>query len=459
MRRRALRAGVSAAAPAESSLAPWRGVQWTLAYVGFLVYVFVITTYRFNIGTVAMGAALLGLPLQRGTLRFPSLVVWSGVFLVWSFFGFSQSRYPGIVWEHLIDFAKIWLITLTAANVIRTRAQLRFFLLFFLGCFALYPVRGALFNYFVYRESMEGRAYWKMIYANPNDIAAFCLLQLSLAIGVLLTDRRGWARKAALAGILVLPFLVLLTQSRGAFIALVVFALFALGAQRRRKRVRAIATVLVVGAIVAVAAPESAWKRLGGIANFTAGGQVDLYRMDREGSAAQRYEIWKVALAIIRDQPLFGVGLGAYPLAHQAYATRPDFDKMARGKRDAHSTYLSIFAETGIVGLVLFLVVLLVTVRDAERVRRRCRQLLPAESAQLLYLEIGLLAYLIAGLFGNYGRVVFTYLHLALIYVTAHLMIEQFRTLRLSEHVPVVPPPTMGAPVGLPAARARRAAY
>ncbi len=455
MRRRALHTGLPPATSTVPSRWPWKGVHWSLAYVGFLVYVFVITTYRFNIGTVAMGAALLGLPLQRGRLRFPPVVVWTGVFLIWCLFGFAQTQYPSAVWDRLIDFAKIWLITLTAVNVIRTRAQLRFFLLFFLGCFALYPARGALFNYFIYHESMEGRAYWKMIYANPNDIAAFCLLQLSLGIGVLLTDRPGWARKAALAGVLVLPFLVLLTQSRGAFIALVVFALFALGTQRRKKRVRTLATVLVVGAIVAVAAPESAWKRLGGITNITAGGQVDLYRMDKEGSAAQRYEIWKVALTIIRDQPLFGVGLGAYPQSHQVYAKRPEFDKMARGRRDAHSTYLSIFAETGIVGLLLFLVIILVTVRDAERVRRRCRQLLPAESAQLLYLEIGLLAYLIAGVFGSYGGVVFTYLHLALIHITAHLMNEQLRALtwapRMSADAgPIVPVPASLSPVLAP---------
>ena len=40
---------------------PWRGVQWTLTYVGFLGYIFAITTYRFPIGDVSIVIALLGL--------------------------------------------------------------------------------------------------------------------------------------------------------------------------------------------------------------------------------------------------------------------------------------------------------------------------------------------------------------------------------------------------------------
>src|SRR2546426_9406095 len=50
-------------------------VNWTPAFVGLLVYVFVIMTYRLPIGTVVMAGALVSLLLQRQSLRVP-LFLW-----------------------------------------------------------------------------------------------------------------------------------------------------------------------------------------------------------------------------------------------------------------------------------------------------------------------------------------------------------------------------------------------
>jgi hypothetical protein len=48
---------------------PWRGVQWTLTYVGFLGYIFSITTYRFPIGDVSIVVALIGLLTMKEPVR------------------------------------------------------------------------------------------------------------------------------------------------------------------------------------------------------------------------------------------------------------------------------------------------------------------------------------------------------------------------------------------------------
>ena len=79
--------------------------------------------------------------------------------------------------------------------------QIRFFLAFWLACFAFYPVRGALFNYYLYHENLFGRAIWNYIFSNPNDLAAFCILQLSMALGLYAIEEQGTgaARRAARA--------------------------------------------------------------------------------------------------------------------------------------------------------------------------------------------------------------------------------------------------------------------
>ena len=109
-------------------------------------------------------------------------------------------------------------------------------MIFFLACYALFPVRGTMVNYFVAHYTIFGRALWNYTYRNPNDLAALTLLPLSTAAALLATERTGWIRLGAIAGIAVLPVLILMTQSRGGFIALCVFAAFALRGQRRRLR-------------------------------------------------------------------------------------------------------------------------------------------------------------------------------------------------------------------------------
>jgi probable O-glycosylation ligase (exosortase A-associated) len=398
------------------SNAPWRGVPWSPSYAAFLWYMAAITTYHLPGAGIAIAAALLGLIVERGPRRLPGLLAWFGAFIVWAAVAYPLTSFPEQVQERVTVLAKVWLIVLVAANVLRTRSQIRFFIIFFLGCFALYPLRGTFFNYYVAGHTVFGRALWNFIYENPNDLAALALLQLSMNVGLLATERRkSWVWTAALVGVVLLPFLILLTQSRGGIIALGLFMILLLATRRRRPLVLLAATTLAVG--VALVAPTEVWTRMSGLAKAKT--TADLQKVDPEGSAEARFGIWKVAVKIIRDQPVLGVGAGAYGLAHASYARDEEFDPGAKGIRDTHSTVLNVLAETGTPGLMLFLGLLLTTIWKAERIRRAAKAILPRESAQLLYLEFGLVAFLVAGIFASFVHLAFLYIHLALIWAMA----------------------------------------
>jgi O-antigen ligase len=398
------------------SNAPWRGVEWSPTYVAFLWYIAVITTYHLPAANIAMAVALVSMVASRHPLRFPAVLGWLGAFIAWAAIAYPVTRFPERVQESLTELAKTWLIVLVAANVLRTRAQIRFFIVFFLACFALYPLRGALVNYYLDAYALLGRAVWNYIFGNPNDLAAFAIPQLSMVAGLLMTERRkSWIWWASLAGIALLPLLVLMTQSRAGFIALVVFGLFVLASRRRRPGVLIATAVLVVG--VALIAPGGVWTRIRGLTK--AANTEQLQAVDPEGSAQTRFEIWRVAVKIIGDQPIHGIGVGAYRLAHASYARDEEFDPIARGPQDTHSTPLSVLAETGAPGLLLYLGLLLSTFWNAERVRRASRTRLPRASTQLLYLEFGLAAFLVAGLFASLARVAFLYIHVVLIWAVA----------------------------------------
>jgi O-antigen ligase len=233
-----------------------------------------------------------------------------------------------------------------------------------------------------------------------------------------------------LVGLALLPLLVLMTQSRGAFIALLLFGVVAIvvhwGYLRRAigpwGRVRLGAIAIVVIAAVSFVAPSGVWDRVAGLKHATTTERLE--EVDREGSARQRYEIWKVAAKIIRAHLIVGVGTGAYPLAHETYARDEEFNQTAKGQRDAHNTFLTVLAETGILGLIAFIGLILSVVIRAEVIRRRCKPVVPHLALALGLLELGLLSFFTAGIFGSFGDVSFLYIHLGLIWVTSEVMRE-----------------------------------
>lgn len=390
---------------------PWQNVGWTLTLAGLLVYIWSVTTYSVPLAQPGMIVAILGLAIQGGAFRFPPFLWLFAAYLGWALVGASVTEYPAEVAKRIDLFWRVGLIALVVVNALDTRARQRMFMFAFLGAFALYPARGTLFNYFGgYR--LFGRALWNYIYANPNDLAALTLLQLSMAMAIYVREPKGWPKLAAMAGMVLLPFIILLTQSRGAFLALAATALLLIAGQR--KRARTLVIVATVGAVVAMAAPDSLWERIGGLRHVT--DTEELREVDQEGSAEQRYEIWKVARKIIRENLVMGVGVGAYPQAHLRYSMGSEFKRTAMGTRDTHSTYLNVLAESGVVGLALFLGIFGSVAYRAERVRRRARNVLPSSAQQIFYLELGLLAFFLSGIFGSYAKLAFVYVHASLLW-------------------------------------------
>jgi O-antigen ligase len=397
---------------------PWRGVQWTLTYVGFLGYIFAITTYRLPIGDVSIVIALIGLLMLKEPIRVPGLLKGLGVFLLWGMIGYALSDFPDLVFDRLDQMVKLWLIALVAANALRTRQQIRFFLVFWLACFGFYPVRGALFNYYLYHENLFGRAIWNYIFSNPNDLAAYCILQLSMALGLNALEAKGPVRLGTRLGLVLLPMVILLTKSRGAFLGFAVFLLFALWGQRRRGR--AIGITVVVAAALIFVAPEGVLDRVFALRKIEQTGDVGA--ADEEGSAEQRYEIWKVARQMISEHPVAGVGLGAYPAAHQLLARQPQFDPNARGRRDTHSTYLNVTAETGFVGMIIFASTYLAVFVAVDSTRRKLKKLRPQTGQAVYAMEVGSIGFFISAIFGSMAHVSFLVLHVTLIWCVAEMM-------------------------------------
>jgi O-antigen ligase len=169
--------------------------------------------------------------------------------------------------------------------------------------------------------------------------------------------------------------------------------------------------------------PTSAWERMGMVGTIGGGGTEVLGELDDSGSAEQRYRIWQTSYRIIGDHPLLGVGWGAYPFANAQYDRGVGF-------KDTHSTYLNLTAEAGFPGITLFAMLIVSTFIRARQARRAVAATDPAAAQQLWYLELGLIGFLVAGVFGSYAKLTVLYLHIGLIWSLAGVHLRAVQAAR-----------------------------
>lgn len=414
--------------PAASHVWPWQGVRWNLAFIGFCAYSIAIITYVAPIGEAGMIVALIGLVLGRERIRFPLPLIFFAAFYTYAVLTWPVSSYAALVKDELLAVGRVALIFLVGINVLMERTRLRFYIFLYLAAFGLYPVRGAIFNQFIYRAAELGRIAWNQAFSNPNDLAAFLLVPLGLSAGLLYTERQRYVRWAAMTGVVLISLIVFMTQSRGAILALAVFALVAF--TRQKRKLRFLPWIALIGLTIAIFAPDSVWSRLKNLK--TATGSGDLQAADDMGSAEQRFEIWRVAGTIISRHPMTGVGLGVYPYEHWRVSRGKDetFKKTARGGRDAHSTYLTAIAETGAPGFVFFMGIFISMYVFAQRVRRTIKNSDPDGERQIFFAQVSFLALAVAAFFGSWTTLPFTYIGVAILYCMSYVALEKHRAQR-----------------------------
>lgn len=379
---------------------------WTLSLIALIVYMFVVHSYKLQIGSICIAVGLLAVVLKERPMQISQPMKWYCAYLAWSLLLMPISIDKAVSWESWVEAVKLMLIMFLALNAIKSDKQFRIFTLAWLGFFALYPVRGTLFN-FATGQSHFGRYAWNFTFSNFNDLAALTLIPLAFSIDRLRTPEKKWIKVCAVAGLLVLPFIVLITESRGGMLGAAVFLLYLLARSRHRGRLSV--TLVVIGIGASALAPQSVWDRILGMQHLTSVetlGQSD-------SSAEQRYIIWQIAGTVIKTNPL-GVGIGTYPLAHARYARFKREWGLARGARDSHNAYLRVFAEGGIVAFGLFIMVFVSSFRDLIKLKRlKSSSPLPEDKViadRCLVYQAAYLGLAVCGVFGSLNTIVFPFL-------------------------------------------------
>jgi putative inorganic carbon (hco3(-)) transporter len=227
-----------------------------------------------------------------------------------------------------------------------------------------------------------------------NRYAQVLLVLLPLALSRLRAERSRGLRllAAACAGLILCG--VLLTFSRGAAVAMGVVVL-AMAALRIISVRQVLALALSLVALVAIVAPDYVVRLQSLTAADKALAQSDQADAAIRGRATESL----AALHVFRDHPALGVGPGQFFERYSAsYGNALDL-RFLDTRRRAHNLYLEIAADTGALGLVVFLAIVGVTMAQLWRLaalwRRRRPELVALAHAFLL----ALVAYLATGMF------------------------------------------------------------
>lgn len=138
-----------------------------------------------------------------------------------------------------------------------------------------------------------------------------------------------------------------------------------------------------------------------------------------DGAIRGRATDMLAALLIFGDHPLFGVGPGMVQYYTQEYSRQVGIRYLTNNPQ-AHSLFPGIAAEAGILGLICFVLILYIPLRDLVRARKQWIESHPDWS----YLATGffqvLIAYIVTGLFLHLSYMRFFYLMIALAVVASN---------------------------------------
>lgn len=356
---------------------------------------------------VVLAVALLGAALLSGRLlavletRSGWLVV---IFAGWLAFVTPFSRWRGGSAQVVIAFLKtlLVLVIMTAlVQSVRDSLRLSYTVGFAMGAAALMGI--------LVGTEAGGRLEVDVAGGTLGDPNFFCLYILTgLPLLWLQAKHASWIGKILplSLGLLIL-WSALRTASRSGLVAFVAGMLFLFWHIAPRQKMKLLVVGAVVGAVLLIAAPQAAlrrlttWFELDEIPSAQTEEEQTSARVAVESAESRRYLFWQSVLITLKN-PLVGVGPGMFM---EAEAEKSGLEGHRGAWHGTHNMYTQVSSETGIPGLVLFLWLLGSVYHCLTRTRKLAaagggpQHQLVRDAA--LYLQVALVIVLVDGLFLN----------------------------------------------------------
>ncbi len=305
------------------------------------------------------------------------------------------SQRPGLSLVELYVFGQMFLLLLYIANRTRTHKDVRFVVIFLLIGIALHGVVTVILSRIGHTVHVTGftaevtagfQGFNRVgLPGSPNLAASCAATLLSLALGTLLTNERGWVRKVALISLVSGCVSLVLTLSRGGWLEFACSALIFGYFSFRRGWISPKLTLLALGSAIIICLPL--YSRI----------QFRL-SADDEGSAESRIPLDEIAFRMISEHPIIGIGANNFPVQMSNYVTTYNVgDFLAT----VHNNYLLIWSETGALGLAAYLWALFAIIRLAWRCSKSEDRFLAPIALAFVGASVGLMLHMMVDKFAE----------------------------------------------------------
>lgn len=207
-------------------------------------------------------------------------------------------------------------------------------------------------------EIEQGRV--TSVYNNPNFLGLYLGPILGLISGQLFVSKKAFTSTFLYTtAFLVILFTIFLTKSNGAVLGvagvLLVFVFYHLSSRVKGifKKLLGYSAVALVTSVV-----SALLFLMVNISEFTPNYGLT-YPRPRNDTKIIRLCLWEGTLNLLKEQPLFGVGLGGFPLIYEKNRTC-DTEIF----RYPHNLFLNFWAEMGLLGMTSFLGIIFYLLRE-----------------------------------------------------------------------------------------------
>ncbi len=193
---------------------------------------------------------------------------------------------------------------------------------------------------------------------HPEGQAMNCAM-LFLAATTMTGKGGRFPRLVFLGVMLIAVFFLVLTRSRGPFIATIIaFGIYKLCTKKRSTLVLYSFSIIVVLGIMFLVFGDALLPLLGY--------GIHLGREESSGGWGGRIDLWEDLGEFVRERPILGSGLGGFWTEDRVLAIA---DSLGWRVGEAHSIYVDTVLDLGFIGLVIFLILVIVA---CWRARRMC---------------------------------------------------------------------------------------
>jgi O-antigen ligase len=307
------------------------------------------------IGKIAGGIVLLALifvvPADRRhklTIELKVLLLlWADMMLCIPFAAWRYGAYDAVVNK----FSKGVIVAILIYMVVTSVNELRKLLIIQAGTVALVTVASVIVHRTEWGRLM---GIQKGILENPNDLAINIAINFPLCLAFLFAAKGALRKLFWAVSMVFMAWAVVATYSRSGLLATAVtsaICLWEFGIRGKRTMLLAGAVLAgVIGLGVVVATPHYL-VRMESMVRGNIEGSGD------RGSLQARGQLLKESLVLMVKHPVLGIGPGNFPSYTQEW-------------RVVHNTYTELGAEAGLPGVILFVYMLILTLRKIKRVRK-----------------------------------------------------------------------------------------